>query len=258
MFEQERVIGRLQRRVAADPAVLACFLSGSFGRNAADSYSDLDAALVFADEAARGRAWEERHEFAQSVMPYVAIKSVDAGHVQPYFYIVLFANGSKVDYRYESAASLSANPWDSQIRILKDSGGWAEAYQAACARLSKPQPAITSSELAHLDQRFWVMYWDALRLLARGEYDKPFTIYLELLSLTIPALMRALPAPDPARDGLIQAYYGRDPRSTLPHLAALMQAYLAARSALVQHYHLQPIGDQAFESEIRKIIDKLT
>lgn len=258
MFEQERVIGRLQRRIVAEPSISACFLSGSFGRNTSDDYSDIDVALVYADDAARESGWANRGEFAKSVMPYVPLKAFDGEHVRPYLYITLFSNGSKIDYRYESAASLAPNPWDGQIRILKDSGGWAETYQSESSRLSKPQAAIGSSELERLDQRYWVMYWDALRLLARGEYDKPFTIYLELLSFTLPSLLQALPENDPAREGLINAFYSRDTRATAKHLAGLMDAYLAARSAIIQRYHLQPVGDAAFESEIRRLIQKVS
>jgi hypothetical protein len=258
MFEQERVIGRLQRRVLAESSILACFLSGSFGRKADDDYSDIDIALVYADEEARNSGWGNRNEFVKSVMPYVPLKAFDGGHVRPYLYITLLSNGSKLDYRYESTDSLAPNPWDSQIRILKDSDSWAERYQAESARLSKPQPAISSSELIDLDQRFWVMYWDALRLLARGDYDKPFTIYLELLSFTLPTLLNVLPPGDPAREGLLSAFYSRDARATAEHFAGLVEAYLAARSAIVQRYHLQPVGNQAFESEILRHIQKLS
>jgi predicted nucleotidyltransferase len=258
MFEQERVIGRLQRRVLAEASIIACFLSGSYGRRADDDYSDIDVALIYADDFARDRGWAAREEFAKSVMPYVPLKAFDGGHIRPNFYLTLLSNGSKIDYRYESAESIAPNPWDSQIRILKDSDGWAERYQADSARLSKPQPAISSSDLIELDQRFWVMYWDALRLLARGEYDKPFPIYLEILSLILTSLLNVLPPGDPAREGLINADYSRDTKATVKHFADLMGAYLAARQAIVQRYHLQPVGDQAFESEIRRNIQKFS
>jgi hypothetical protein len=258
MFEQERVIGRLQRRVAADPAITACFLGGSFGRRAEDDYSDIDVALVFADDAARDRAWKDRKEFAKSVMPYVPLKAFDGEHVRPYLYITLFSNGSKIDYRYESAVSLAPNPWDGQIRILKENDGWAERYKADSARLSKPQAAMSSAELARLDQRFWVMYWDALRLLSRGDHDKPFTIYLEILYFTLPPLLAALPDDNVAHEGLISAFYSRNAGETAKQLQGLLDAYLAARSAVIRRYHLQPMGYHAFESEISRVIQKLT
>ena len=95
-------------------------------------------------------------------------------------------------------------------------------------------------------------------MLARGDFDKPFTIYLDLLSFTLPPLLHALPANDPAREGLINAFYSRDAVATAAHLASLMEAYITARSAIIQRYHLQSMGDQAFESEIRRFIHKLS
>jgi hypothetical protein len=191
-------------------------------------------------------------------MPYVPLKAFDGQHVRPFLYITLFSNGSKIDYRFEAANTLEPNPWDGQMRILKDSSGWAEHYQSESLQLRKPQPALGSNELVALDQRFWVMFWDTLRLLARGDTEKPFTIYLELLSFTLPPLLRALPEGSPAREGLINAYYRRDARATAQHLTPLMDAYLSARSAIVKAYHLQPVGDQAFESELRRNIQKLS
>ena len=53
MFEQDRVITRLQQRVMREPAIAACFLSGSFGKRRDDGYSDLDVALLFDSDASR-------------------------------------------------------------------------------------------------------------------------------------------------------------------------------------------------------------
>ena len=189
MFEQERVIGRIQRRVLAEPAIVACFLGGSFGRGADDDYSDLDVVLVFANEPGRDLAWEQRREFAQSVMPYVAMNAFDAQHIRPYLFVTLFSNGSKVDYRYEAADILRPGPWDGRIRILKDSGGWAENHQNSSSRLSWPAPTIRGDELIAIDQRFWIMFWDVLRLLARGDSNKPFQVYLQLLSYSLPPFL---------------------------------------------------------------------
>jgi hypothetical protein len=36
-----------------------------------------------------------------------------------------------------------------------------------------------------------------------------------------------------------------------------MDAYLEAREVIVQQYHLQPLGDKAFESELRRLISKI-
>lgn len=254
MFEQERVLGRLQQRVMSEGDIVACFLSGSYGRRTQDPYSDMDVALVFADGAARDRAWRQRREFVQSVMQYVPAKSFDATHVRPYFHIALYSNGTKADYRYELIDELASNPWDSDIRILKDTDGWAERYQAACAQTARPQPRLSAAELATLDERFWVMLWDAFRLLLRGDGDKPFTIYLELLHFTLPALLQVLPPEDPTRQPLLCANFSQDTQATAVHLHNLLQAYLNARTAVINRLHLDFSPDTRFETAVQNLI----
>lgn len=256
MFEQERVIVRLQQRVAAEPDILVCFLSGSFGRRTQDAFSDLDVALVFADEERRAVAYGRRREFAQSVLPYVPARAFDADHVRPYFFITLYSNGAKVDYRYETKDTLPPNPWDKELRLLKDSDGWGARFQATSAATRLPQPAITAAELTNLDNRFWVMLWDVYRLLRRGDYDKPYPIYLQLLHFTAPALLEVLPVEEPVRQAFMEIAYGRDTRATIEHLRQLLAAYLKARSAVVQRYNLLFTPDRAFETAIQNLLRK--
>lgn len=254
MFEQDRVLVRLQQRVMSEGDIMACFLAGSYGRRQNDPYSDMDVALVFPNEDARERAWRQRREFVQSVMQYVPAKSFDAVHVRPYFHIALYSNGTKADYRYELQSELEPNPWDRDIRILKDRDGWAEQYQADCGRALLPQPQLTAAELAALDERFWVMLWDAFRLLLRGDSDKPFTIYLELLHFTLPPLLHVLPLEDPARQPLLKAQFNQDTQGTAVHLANLLQAYLNARTAVIQRLHLDFNPDTRFETAVQNLI----
>ena len=255
MFEQDRVLVRLQQRVMSEGDIVACFLSGSYGRRENDAYSDMDVALVFADETVRERAWRQRRDFVQSVMQYVPAKSFDAEHVRPYFHIALYSNGTKADYRYELQSELEPNPWDRDIRILKDRNGWAEQYQADCGRALMPQPRLTATELTALDERFWIMLWDTYRLLLRGDGEKPFTIYLELLHFTLPPLLRILPPEDPARAPLLRAQFShQDPQGTAVHLANLLQAYLNARTAVVQRLHLDFNPDTRFETAVQNLI----
>lgn len=258
MFEQERMIGRLQRRVVEAPEIYACFLSGSFGRRAEDEYSDLDVALVYADKQAMEQSWRNRVHFAKSIMPYVALKSFDAEHIRPYFHIVLFANGSKLDFRFEVKDVLAPNPWDGQVRILKDTDGWAEDFHVKSAKLAFPRQSISIQELQDLDQRFWVMYWDVLRLLSRGNAEKSFPIYLELLYFTIPRLLDALPEGAAARDKLIEAKFDRNTQSTAKRMKDLLNAYKAARRQVVEQHHLQFTSDRSFENQIERLVDKLT
>lgn len=255
MFEQDRVIVRLQQRVLAEREIEACFLSGSYGRRRNDAYSDLDVALVFAGDAERESAWRGRRDFAQSVLPYVPAKSFDANHVRPYFHIALYSNGAKVDYRYETRESLQPSFWDKDIHILKESSdGWVQRFQAASARAPLIQPRFTSQELKQLDDRFWVMFMDLFRLLLRGDYDKPFTIYLELLHFTLPSLLRLLPPEDPARPALLQAHFSSDTKATGRHLSQLLDAYLVARTAIVRRLNLAFTPNTTFETDRKSVV----
>jgi hypothetical protein len=257
MFEQDRVITRLQQRVMRETTIVACFLAGSHGKRRDDGYSDLDVALLFDSDASRQLAWPRRREFIQSVLPYVPAKSFDAVHIRPFFHIALYSNGSKVDYRYESQESFQPNPWDADIRIIKDKNGWVEQFQASSQTMAVPQPRLSAEELAALDERFWVMFWDTLRLLARGDTDKPFTIYLELLHFTLPPLLYNLPPEEPTRQALTEAQYGKQARPTRQHLKRLLEAYLAARAAIVRRQHLHFLPDEGFETAVKRLVDRL-
>jgi hypothetical protein len=257
MFEQERMIGRIQRRVMDAPEIFACFLSGSFGRRSDDEYSDLDVALVYRDESRMNRAWKNRVQFSKSIMPYVSLKSFDAVHIRPYFHIVLFANGSKLDLRFETKETLSPNPADGQLRILKDSDGWAENYRLESSRLAYPKPGISSQELREIDQRFWVIYWDVLRLLVRGDAVKSFPIYLELLHFTFPPLLTALPEGTAAANELICVQFGRDTKTTAKNMKDMLEGYKSVRKLLVENYHLQFSANQSFEDQIERLMERV-
>ena len=256
MFEQDRVIVRLQQRIAADSDVEICFLAGSYGRRTDDAYSDLDVALVFPNEMRRDFAWNNRREFVKSVTPYVPCKSFDAEHVRPFFHIALYSNGSKVDYRYEVKDQLLPNPWDRDIRILKDNEGWAEQYQAHCAQTFLQSPHMTAKELEAIDDRFWVMFWDTYRQVVRGDYDKPFSVYVEILNFTLPPLLHILPPEDPAHQALLQANYSADTKATAVHLRQLLAAYIGGRTAVIRRLNLAFMPDSSFETQIMRVLDR--
>lgn len=257
MFEQDRVLVRLQQRVLREEEILVCFLTGSYGRGIQDSYSDLDVTLVFADEDTRASYFEGRHEFAQSVLPYIPAKSFDATHIRPYFHIALYANGTKVDYLYETKAKLHPTPWVREIRILKDKDGWGQQFLNLSSQqpAAIPHPTISVQTLKELDDRFWVMFMDIYRQLRRGDYDKPYVIYLQLLYFTVPELMALLPEDHRARQGLIRSDYGLDAKANIQHFRELLVAYLAAREAVVRYHKLNFIPDQTFEREILRVIE---
>jgi len=256
MFEQDRFIVRLQQRVVREETILVCFLGGSFGERREDDYSDLDVVLVYGDEAARNAAWAGRRDFARSVLPYVPAKSFDAAHVRPHFHVALYGNGAKVDYLFTTQTELEPNPWHREIRILKDSGGWGETHQASSARALAPQLRMEAAEMERIDDRFWVMFWDVYRQLLRGDREKPFPVYLELLYFTLPPLLRALPPEDPAYQGLLRARYSKDTAVTLAHLRDLVDAYTAARAAIIRRQNVGFMPDGSFERTLQQTMGR--
>ena len=256
MFEQDRFIVRLQQRVMREDAILVCFLGGSFGERREDDYSDLDVVLVYGDVGSRDEAWAQRRDFARSVLPYVPAKSFDAAHVRPNFHVALYGNGAKVDYLFTTNDELAPNPWHREIRILKDAGGWGEAHQSASARALAPQVRIEAAEMKRIDDRFWVMLWDVYRQLLRGDREKPFPVYLELLYFTLPPLLRALPPEDPAYQNLLRARYSRDAAVTLDHLRDLVDTYTAARSAIIRRQNVGFMPDESFERTLQQTMGR--
>jgi hypothetical protein len=256
MFEQDRFIVRLQQSVMRESDIEICFLSGAHGRRTEDAYSDLDVVFVFPDTATRDDAWARRRDFVRSILPYVPARSFDAGHIRPHLHIALYSNGAKVDYRYEARDEIAPQPEDRELRILKDSDGWAESYQAASARIIPTQPRLEAAELERIDTHFWGLFWEVFRQLLRGDARTPFTTYLELLYFTLPPLLRALPPEDPAHQGLVDVHYTREAAPTLRELRRLFGAYLAARSAVISRYNVGYLPDSGFERGIERILDR--
>lgn len=256
LFEQDRFLVRLQQRVMSDRDIAACFLSGSYGRRQEDSYSDLDIGLVFESNAAREEAWQRRRNFVNSILNYVPVKSFDAAHIRPYFHVALYSTGTKADFRFETSESLLPNPFDKDLRIIKDRNGQLEPLQAESTRQSVSIPRMTAESLRTIDERFWVMYWDTLRLVLRGDFDKPFTIYVELLHFTLPPLIAHFSSGTPTRNALQTAYFDNASKPLRQHLRQLLDAYLTARNQIVQTQHLDIQFDTKFEAAIQQLINK--
>ena len=258
MFEQDRLLMRLQQHVLKEPDILVCFLSGSYGRRTQDPYSDLDVVLVFGGESERDAAYLNRKSFVQSLMSYMPARAFDAVHIRPFFHVALFANGAKVDFRYQTVTGIEPTSWDRDIKLIKDTEDWGLGFQQEAEKLSSipPRPLFTTSELVELDNRFWVMFMDVFRLLLRGNFDKPYPVYLELLSFTIPTLLQLLPVEEPARRSLFVSHFDQDTAATVEHMRALLSAYLEARAAVIRRYNLSFIPDQVFEGAITKLVNR--
>jgi hypothetical protein len=187
-------------------------------------------------------------------LPYVPARSFDADHIRPFFHVTLYGNGAKVDYRYETKATLKPNPWDREVRLLKDTDNWGERFRNAAINLPStiPQPITTAQELVAIDERFWVMFMDAYRLLSRGDYAKPFPIYIEFLYFTIPRLLTLLPTDDPAHQALIQASFSHDTAVTIEHMKNLFRAYIFARNTIISRFNVPIVIDEIFEQSVSR------
>jgi hypothetical protein len=257
MFEQDRVLVRLQQYILKDQQIHACFLAGSHGRGKNDKFSDLDLILLFADEENRDRAYVQRHQFVRSVLPYLSAKSFDADHVNPHMHIALYGNGAKVDFTYETV-TIKPQFELRDMRVLKESGGWAAAFLHECAAQAPTIPkATTAAEtLTEIDDRFWIMFMDVYRRLLRGDHDAPFPIYIQMIYFTIPELLKLLPPEDPAYQALIEIHYSQDIEATIRHMQRLMRAYLGARYAIVKRHHLHFQVDSIIERDLLKKIER--
>lgn len=256
MFEQDRVIVRLQQRVLRDPAIVLCYLAGSFGHGKADKYSDIDVVLAFHDESSRNDAFDSRRDFVQSVLPYVPAKSIDTLDREPYVHIALYSNGALVEFKFEIIANIQNKALDSEIRILKDTINYAHHFEITRKNRGEEirLPTIDSATLSTIDARFWVIYMDVFRLLMRGDLVKAYPIYLDLLTNSIRKLLPLLPISHSTRSGLIQSFFSLDGDATVEKLKELLQSYLDAREEIIQRHNLTFVPDAPFERELLKVI----
>lgn len=247
---------RLRQRVMGEASIVAAWLCGSFGRNKPDPFSDIDVALVFDSAQARDRAWAQRETFCTNMLAYVPAKSID-NPKDIDSYLVLYGNGTLVDFRYLNKRDLRPNWLDSEIRILKDDvERTAEQIQAASQGYTKSVKRVSSAELSQLDNHFYILFWDAYRRARRGTPAGGIGDYLQLISAVLPPLLDALPKQSAARNQLIDLQYSLDAARTLSHLRQLVTAYRAARSEVVGLNRIDFRPNAAFEREIDRAIAK--
>lgn len=256
MFEQERFIVRLRQRILEDRTIEGCWLGGSFGRNGADGYSDVDITLLFSDDASRDHAWKTRQTFCQSLLVYVPAKSMDIKET-PYHHVTLYSNGTLADFFYASRETVQPNARYGQIKILKDTADqWVAQFQQRCVFLSPLAPSISAEQLRQIDDQFWIDFWDVYRHLLRGNPEKSFASYLQLMANSLPPLLALLPTDHTAYRNLVNLHYSLNVPTTIAHCKALFQNYRAARTAIVERLKLSYTADQAFERSLEKAMGR--
>ena len=97
---------------------------------------------------------------------------------------------------------------------------------------------------------------DVYRQILRGDYNRPFPIYLQLMNFTLPEMLRLLPVEDQARDALIGSAYHHDTAVTAGHLRGLLDAYLSARQSILRRHRLHYEPNTALEREILRKINR--
>jgi hypothetical protein len=101
------------------------------------------------------------------------------------------------------------------------------------------------------------MFWGRAAPVEARRHDKPFPVYLQLLYFTLPPLLAALPPEEPARAALLRANFGGDATAALRGLGELLDAYVAARSAVIRRQNLVYPINTAFEGEVRRLVERL-
>lgn len=141
----------------------ACLVAGSVARGGMDEHSDLDVHLIFADQAARERVWQQRWDW--EIGPW--LHRFDADHVIPYFVIYVFESGVRVDLPMHTADHLPpaaggpyALAWDDTGRIGDD---W-----LAGAMPDEGSPDWSTA--VHEEERFWAWLVYCVQHIRRGEH----------------------------------------------------------------------------------------
>lgn len=254
MFEQERTLNRLQQRVGLIPGLTAAFLVGSRGGRGAHADADFDVVMVYRSLTGKEAARYSWPTMAAELLPYVAA-IVHQAASNPDHLIALFANGAKFDLYFYAEEEVSPHPRFQSIRILHDTASWAQDLTSRSAALTLiERPVISDQQLADLDRQFWTGIWEVARLTRRGEVDRPFPIFVDLLNKAIAPLLAVLPADAPVAQALAEINFSRQPVDNRAMVQQLIPRYQAARSAVVENLQLSFQPHEAVERELVKLI----
>lgn len=234
------------------PGLTAAFLVGSMGRRKADPFADIDVVLVYRTAAVKEAARHGWVALAEEMLPYVAA-IVHRPADNPDHLIAVYANGAKFDLYFATQEELSPHPHYQSIRILRDSGGWAQELTTRSAALSLVErPTMSDQELAELDRQFWAGFWEVYRLTRRGEVDRPFPEYIKLMANVIVPLLAVLPADSEVAQALAAAKFSRQSERNLAMLPQLFTAYQNGRAAVVERLQLSFRPHEAVERELQR------
>ncbi len=223
MQMQNEFLADLQPRLVADPNVLAAWLAGSFGRDRADRYSDIDLHLLLRDVDAfrcAARAWLE------TLRPLVLYKLLFDGQMIN----ALTDAGLRIDIWLHAAAP-TLDP--AKVKVLLDRDG---ALQLGASPESAPDGAQVAANLLAQIEEFWRCIALTPTVIGRRELLVAFTGLNVELGLVADILMTGYGRPRDRGVKVLNAFLGDECRAELE--AALDLQGLNSESLVMAHMAL--------------------
>ena len=159
----QEYLNALADKAASDAHILATWLEGSFGRGAADRYSDIDIHLLVAEE--NKEAFQQRLEsWLSDIQPLVLFKDTFPGQM----ITCITTRGLRVDVWVHSGKTISLER--SSVHVLSAAEGCIQ-FKAAC-RNDEPQE-VASALKQHINE-FWRVLAILPTVLGREEHIAGF------------------------------------------------------------------------------------
>jgi predicted nucleotidyltransferase len=159
-LSQQTVVDRFVIACQADGRIVAAFLGGSYARDAADAYSDLDLYLITTDEDFND-FYAQRHAFVQLLGEPVFIESFDIPNIV--FYILADGTEGELGLGCESRfADLHRGPY----KVLLDKKG---ILTGAVFADQVPDMVEQTEKLRRLINWFWHDMSHFITALGRGQ-----------------------------------------------------------------------------------------
>jgi len=226
MQMQSDFLADLQPRLVAEPDVLAAWLAGSFGRNQADRYSDIDLHLLLADvDAFRSgaRTWLE------AVRPLVLYKLLFDGQMIN----ALTDAGLRIDiWLHDTPPALDP----AAVKVLLDRNN---ALHLASSPVTAPDSAQLSANLLAQIEEFWRCVALLPPVIGRRELLVCFTGLNVEMALATDILMTGYGRPRDRGVKVLNAFLGDDLRDELE--AALDLQGLNSESLVMAHAALASV-----------------
>jgi predicted nucleotidyltransferase len=185
--KRDALLARIADVLTADPRVTAVWLSGSFGRNVADAWSDLDL-YIAVDDDAFAAFLDERDQFYRRIGDPLLIQREmpSNAHGRSRFQLVIYPGPLEVDWNI-GPASDATRPLETTIVFAH-----------------RPVPLVIPPSLSTIERQeqandslifFWAMAPIAIKYVGRGE-SRRASSQIDLLTGAFIHLWRLVEMPD--------------------------------------------------------------